>query len=361
MSISRRAIILALLPFVIGLFFAATPFGADDDVFVAIAPTLSPVFLPPPSPPAKVPVSVLDFRHCDYRDPEEALYKASLLSARALRRDLAIGETGLVEVRFRNDGNVRWFAAHSGCADSPAFFLGTRREQDAPSALGVSIPNLSAFNWLNENFNRVTLAETFVDPGEEGTFRFTVKAPERETVYRQYFAAVVEGVTWLEESEFALDLFVGEPAPEVVAKLPFIDRSLDLGLLAEDKSVEVDLKAQQTHLFYGDRAVATFTVSTGAPQTPTPRGDFQIHKIEDLRISGGRPRYLMPNYLSLVKNGAFGFHALPSLRNDQGVFWTEALNHIGQAVSHGCIRLLPADSEKLKNFVSVGTPVSIYR
>jgi len=68
----------------------------------------------------------------------------------------------------------------------------------------------------------------------------------------------------------------------------------------------------------------------------------------------------MPKWM-MFRKGGYGIHALPSLANDRGVFWREALSHIGSPRSHGCIRLLPKDAEFAYNFADVGTTVTVHR
>lgn len=305
----------------------------------------------------KVPVG--DFlAHCNYEMPENPEYKATVLDF-SDKIHLPTGGIGIFTVSIKNEGNVRWFADHSGCADKPAFNLGTYGPKDEPSVLGVLDHNYNSYTWLNDHYNRVRLTNSYVDPGEDATFYISVKSGQNPTLIRQFFAPVIEGVTWIEEANFKVDVYTDSDEEIYADKEKFVNLTTDFSLLGESKRIEVDLSDQKTHLYYGDILVSTFTISSGAPSTPTPKGNFEIHNIQDLRVAGTKPHYLMPNYLSLVKNGAFGFHSLPSLRNDNGIFWTEALNHIGTPVSHGCIRLLPEDSETLKNFVEIGTPVSI--
>lgn len=320
-------------------------------------PLTTPNYTPNSIP--KVPVEDL-LSHCNYEFPENPEYNAVLLEQYP-EISLNHGQTGLITIHLRNDGNVRWFSDHSGCENKPLFFLGTQRRPDAPSEIGLIDPVYNHLSWLNTYFNRVKMSETFVNPGQTATFHIIVKAPDYSTVVRQYFAPLIENVTWLEETTFSLDLISGNPGESILQKKNFVARSLDFASLPDEKSLDVDLRGQKVHLLYGETIVNSFTVSSGKAATPTPQGNFQIHRIEDLRIAGAKPHYLMPNYLSLTKSGSFGFHALPSLRNDNGVFWTEALNHIGIPVSHGCIRLLPDDSEILKTFVEIGTPVKIHR
>lgn len=108
----------------------------------------------------------------------------------------------------------------------------------------------------------------------------------------------------------------------------------------------------------GDQLIRTFPVSTGKASTPTPRGHYAIKLKQEVRVGGEAPHYIMPKF-QLFRGGGYGIHAIPSLANDRGVFWKEALNHIGSARSHGCIRLLPDDAEFAYNFTDIGTKLEV--
>ena len=62
----------------------------------------------------------------------------------------------------------------------------------------------------------------------------------------------------------------------------------------------------------------------------------------------------------MIKEGGLGIHALPSLHGQKGdTLWTEARDHIGTKVSHGCVRLLPEDSNFIYAFGDIGVPVIV--
>ena len=125
-----------------------------------------------------------------------------------------------------------------------------------------------------------------------------------------------------------------------------------------DKKIVIDVSEQNMYLKLGDITVKRFRVSTGKASTPTPIGTTYIQFKQNVRVAASRPHYIMPLFMQFRKGG-YGIHALPSLANDRGVFWTEALNHIGSPRSHGCVRLLPDDATFTYEFAEVGTPVQV--
>lgn len=136
---------------------------------------------------------------------------------------------------------------------------------------------------------------------------------------------------------------------------------LDPRVASGAKAIWIYLGAQEAFLTEYGIVVKTYQISSGAPATPTPRGEFQIYKKEDLRVSGQAVPYRMPKYMSFTKNSAFGLHSLPYLgvSAETSGFWSEALSHIGVPVSHGCVRFLPEEANEIYEWADIGIPVFI--
>jgi lipoprotein-anchoring transpeptidase ErfK/SrfK len=127
------------------------------------------------------------------------------------------------------------------------------------------------------------------------------------------------------------------------------------------KALYVDLSSQMASLIERGQLVAQYPVSSGAYDTPTPKGTFEIHRKQTLRVSNLDVPYRMPYYMAFTESESHGFHALPFLGKnpESSDFWQEARSHIGIPVSHGCVRLLPEDAAKVYEWVEVGTKVYI--
>jgi len=120
------------------------------------------------------------------------------------------------------------------------------------------------------------------------------------------------------------------------------------------KRLEVNTKTQKLSYFLGNVKLGEFVVSTGKPSMPTPKGNFRVdYKAE--RAWSGKYGLWMPYWMSL-KNGYFGLHELPEWPNG----YKEGENHLGIAVSHGCIRLGVGNAKTLYNWTPMGTSVLIY-
>lgn len=119
------------------------------------------------------------------------------------------------------------------------------------------------------------------------------------------------------------------------------------------KRLEVNTGAQELDYFLGGVRLGTFPVSSGKPGMYTPLGHFAVDgKILRAWSSWG---LWMPYWMSL-QNGYFGIHELPEWPNGL----KEGEDHLGQPVSHGCIRLGVGPAEFLYNWTPVGTGVFIY-
>jgi len=105
----------------------------------------------------------------------------------------------------------------------------------------------------------------------------------------------------------------------------------------------INTNTHKLTLFRDNTIYKTYTVATGKPSTPTPKGTF---KIINRSINPGGPfgaRWLGLN----APNGDYGIHG------------TNNPSSIGKSVSNGCIRMFNEQVIELSNLVSIGTVVTI--
>ncbi len=108
-------------------------------------------------------------------------------------------------------------------------------------------------------------------------------------------------------------------------------------------SITVDVVQRTLTLYRDGSGVKTYPVAVGAPDTPTPLGDWTItEKVEN----PGGPFGARWMRLSIYW-GAYGIHG------------TDNPASIGQAVSHGCVRMYNDDVIEVYNLVQIGTSVRI--
>lgn len=291
---------------------------------------------------------------CQYEMPADPVLTADFKGVK-LPSNIKTGEKFRVQLNLENTGNVRWYGDNSSCQNQRLVRLGTDRERDRAS---VFFLEGSDSGWLSNN--RIKMKEKVVEPGEIATFEFSTKAPAQKDFYREYFAPLVETYAWFKDTGYYVDIPVGGVvATETHERMSLMDRTVKGSELTGDKNILVDLSDQRMHLRFGETILREFTVSTGKRATPTPKGEFKILNKMEVRVGAAWPHYVMPKWMGFTQWG-HGIHALPSLGNDGGIFWTEARNHIGIPVSHGCIRLLPEDAEFAHDkFGEVGTVMKV--
>lgn len=294
---------------------------------------------------------------CDIAAPTDATFSAQLIDT-TIPETLTPGGVAKITIRLQNTGTATWFNDNSNCNHAvPFVHLGTAKDQDRSSVLYLE----NGDGWVNAQ--RIRMEELTVAPGENATFLFDAQLPATDDFLREYFSVVVEGDDfgqWLDDPEIDLDLTVGTPSEDLLALAKYYQKSGTASALTGEKKIEVDLSDQKMFVKVGDIVLMEYRVSSGKAATPTPTGNYKILFKNEVRISGQGTPYIMPNYMGFAAGGAYGMHALPSLSYDNGYFWTEALNHIGIPVSHGCIRLLPEDAKSLYSFSDIGTKVEVH-
>ncbi len=122
-----------------------------------------------------------------------------------------------------------------------------------------------------------------------------------------------------------------------------------------NKYIEIDISDQRLNYYnyYGIRT-ASLPVSTGTVQTPTPLGEYTIDYKEPNRFSRAYGLY-MPYWMAFNVQKGYGIHELPYWPSG----YKEGLNHLGQRVSHGCVRLGLDDAAWVYNQTPLGTKVFI--
>jgi lipoprotein-anchoring transpeptidase ErfK/SrfK len=125
-----------------------------------------------------------------------------------------------------------------------------------------------------------------------------------------------------------------------------------IGLLPNERWIDVDLSQQALVAFEGDTPVFETFVSSGMAQYPTVTGQFRIWlRFESQTMDGSRLGY--DYYLENVQFVQYFFedYAL------HGTYWH---NNFGNPMSHGCVNLSNADAEFLYNFADYGTIVNVH-
>jgi L,D-transpeptidase catalytic domain len=122
-----------------------------------------------------------------------------------------------------------------------------------------------------------------------------------------------------------------------------------------DWELQVALHARRLTVLRAGHVVQRFTVAVGAPANPTPSGRFAVTD----RLLTGDPSG--PYGCCILALSAQAPHAIQdwSGGNRIAIHSTPETSSIGEAVSHGCVRLTLAEGRWLINHIPLGTPTYI--
>jgi hypothetical protein len=127
----------------------------------------------------------------------------------------------------------------------------------------------------------------------------------------------------------------------------------------EQTRVVVRLGKRQVSVYKGEQLVTSYPIAIGKTGWETPTGDFQIVLLEEHPTfkSFKSGRIIPPGPDNPLGARWVGFWS--DGKTQLGFHGTNEPELIGQAVSHGCIRMHNKDVTALFNQVQIGTPVKI--
>ncbi len=119
--------------------------------------------------------------------------------------------------------------------------------------------------------------------------------------------------------------------------------------------VKVSLAARRLTVLHAGKVLKRYTVAIGAPGAPTPTGRFAV---TDHLVTGDPAG---PYGCCILALSAKSPHAIQGWNggNRIAIHSTPDTASIGQAVSHGCLRLTLAEGRWLLDHVPLGTPTLI--
>jgi lipoprotein-anchoring transpeptidase ErfK/SrfK len=119
--------------------------------------------------------------------------------------------------------------------------------------------------------------------------------------------------------------------------------------------IKVSLSARKLTVLQGAKVIQRYTVAIGAPTAPTPTGRFAVTD----RLTTGDPSG--PYGCCILALSAVSPHAIQgwSGGNRIAIHSTPEVSSIGEAASHGCMRLTLAEGRWLLDHVPLGTPTLI--
>ncbi len=120
------------------------------------------------------------------------------------------------------------------------------------------------------------------------------------------------------------------------------------------RQVIVSIPDRKLALVEGGRTLKLYSVAVGAPESPSPAGEFKvITRIEN-------PTFYKPG--TVIEPGPdnpLGTRWIGLNRKSYGIHGTNMPLSIGKAASHGCIRMYQRDLEELFTLLQPGDVVAI--
>lgn len=123
--------------------------------------------------------------------------------------------------------------------------------------------------------------------------------------------------------------------------------------------VVVSLSERRVQVYQGNQLLDSYAIAVAKPGWETPTGTFQVlemepnptwvHPITGIAVPPGGDNPLGAAWIGFLSNkaGEIGFHG------------TNQEELIGEAVSHGCLRMRNEDVKALYSHIATGTPVLI--
>jgi lipoprotein-anchoring transpeptidase ErfK/SrfK len=121
------------------------------------------------------------------------------------------------------------------------------------------------------------------------------------------------------------------------------------------RSIVISIPDRKLVLFEGERVLRVYDVAVGKRSTPSPQGKFAIiNRVPNPTWYGPAGVIVAPG-----KDNPLGSRWMGLSAKGYGIHGTNVPTSIGQAASHGCIRMRQQDLEELFGLVTVGTIVEL--
>jgi len=116
---------------------------------------------------------------------------------------------------------------------------------------------------------------------------------------------------------------------------------------ADKRQLDIRLASQRFNYFEDDQLVWSGPISSGAPEHPTPRGDFRVQGKDIDKRSGS-----YTNFFDLPT-------PMPYALQFKGPYWIHEGYLPGEPASHGCVRLRHEDAKFVYSCIKVGHRVVV--
>ncbi|MBE9041502.1 L,D-transpeptidase [Oscillatoriales cyanobacterium LEGE 11467] len=153
-------------------------------------------------------------------------------------------------------------------------------------------------------------------------------------------------------------------SPTTVEKIATFARSRLDGAKTEPAAqskirLTIDLSDRRLYLYQADRLAGSYPVAIGQAEWETPTGTFEVIHMEknpvwEQPING---KIVAPGEENPLGERWIGFWTDGTVHI--GIHGTSDESQVGQAISHGCLRMRNSEIRRLYDLVFLGTPIEI--
>lgn len=183
--------------------------------------------------------------------------------------------------------------------------------------------------------------------------------PIRRSVMLLCFAAagfLVAGEWRMLRSRFGVPIPL---QPSRISRLEMILSKSPIAGMVRKTKIVIRLQSRKLELFEGDRLIKTYDIAVGQDDWETPIGyfaalDLQTNPVWQHPITREAVETGPDNPLGTRWIGFSSYDGFPI-----GIHGTNQEELVGQAVSHGCVRMRDRDIQEVFEDVAIGTPIIV--
>ncbi|MGB3312194.1 MAG: L,D-transpeptidase [Nodosilinea sp.] len=171
-------------------------------------------------------------------------------------------------------------------------------------------------------------------------------------------AGLLTAATWQDQVNSRWQFEAPFERTRLVRLAPVITQAPET-LITANTSVVISLSRRRLTLYQNDDVRDEFPVAIGQDDWQTPVGDFAVrdmrtnpvwqHPITKEAVGPGPSNPLGSRWIGFTLQGQYHI----------GVHGTNQETLVGEAVSHGCVRMLEKDIHTLYNHLKIGTPIKV--
>ncbi len=147
--------------------------------------------------------------------------------------------------------------------------------------------------------------------------------------------------------------------PSGINRLETVLEQSPIAVMVKQTNVVIRLESRTLELYEGDELVKSYDIAVGQDDWQTPIGHFAIldmqrdplwqHPITGEAVESGPDNPLGSRWIGFAFDS--GYHI--------GIHGTNQEELVGQAVSHGCVRMRDEEIQELFKELAIGTPITV--